>query len=252
MRDLSADLYLLAPRRRADLVVWLHAGGFRTGGRAHGNHTRLAATFARNGVASAFIDYRLARPAAVLRPETKALLPALTADAKAAGEEMSPTFVGPRALAVVEDCVAFLNFIHERHQEFGLGGRFILAGSSAGAISVLNTLYLPKALGLTRPPVATVLCFSGGFAYPSYVHETGARILALNAPGDERVPISSIRRLARLAPDPILLIESDAQAHGTTRISKADTLSASIERCVAFHRAEDPLALPIPDFEGTS
>lgn len=249
--DLSADLYLLAPRRRADLVIWLHAGGFRTGGRAHGNHKRLAATFARNGVASAFIDYRLARPPAVLRPATRAALRALRVEAKAVGEEMHPTFIGPRALAVVEDCVAFLNFIHENRAEYGLGGRYILAGSSAGAISALNVLYLPEALGLTRPPIATVLSFSGGFAYPRYLHPTGARILAINAPGDERVPVSSIRRFAELTPDPVLLIESDAQAHGTTRVSKADTLTASIERCVAFHRAENPLAIPIPTAAGT-
>ena len=155
-------------------------------------------------------------------------------------------------MAVVEDCVAFLNFVYDRRKEYGLGGRIILAGSSAGAISALNVLYLPEALGLSRPSIATVLSFSGGFAYPSYIRPTGARILAINAPGDQRVPISSIRRLARMTPDPIRLVESDEQAHGTTRISKAERFSASIERCIAFDRAEDPLAFPISVDEGVN
>lgn len=242
---LCADLYLPPDRDRpADLVTWLHSGGFRTGSRRHRNHARIAAEFARHGIAAAFIDYRLARPPAVLRRRTAAALASLVAEAEAAGEEMHPTFYGPRALAVVEDCCAFLAHAATLADRFGLSGRMLLAGSSAGAISALNTLYLPATLGLDRPPVATVLAFSGGFAYPSRVKATGARILALHSPGDTRVPVSSIRRLAAHTPDPMLLVEAEAQRHGEPTLHPAEPLAEAVARLVAFDRAEAPLTLP--------
>lgn len=242
---LYADLCLPPDRDRpADLLTWLHSGGFRTGSRQHRNHARIAAEFARHGYATAFIDYRLARPPAVLRRRTAAALGPLVAEAEAAGEEMHPTFYGPRALAVVEDCCAFLSLAATRGADLGLSGRMLLAGSSAGAISALNTLYLPAVLGLDRPPVATVLAFSGGFAYPSRLAATGARILALHAPGDARVPVTSIRRLAARTPDPMLLIEAEAQRHGEPTLHPGEPLAEAVARLVAFDRAAEPLTLP--------
>jgi hypothetical protein len=239
MRALEADVFLPDGPGPFDLMVWMHSGGFRTGSRQHRNHPLIAAEFARHGIASAFIDYRLARPPAVLRPETEAILPALLADAARAGEEMADSFVGPRALAVVEDVCAFLSFAEAQRASWGLSGRTILAGSSAGAISALNALWLPKAIGLDRPPVATVFSFSGGFAYPTFCHATGARILALHGPGDARVPISSIRRLAAATgpmDDPVTLIEDPLNDHGDPRLTPSEPLASAVDRAVAFHR----------------
>jgi predicted esterase len=246
-RELLADLWLTAGPP-ADLLVWMHSGGFRTGSRAHRNHAAIAAEFARHGLASAFIDYRLARPPAILTPRAEAALPALLADAAAAGEEMADSFLGPRALAVVEDACAFLREADARRTEWNLSGRYILGGSSAGAISALNALWLPKALGVDRPPVATVFAFSGGFGYPSFRVRTGARILALHSPADARVPVSSVRRIAaawRDGDDPFRLIEDDAHAHGELALNPRETLREAVARCVAFHRAADPMALPL-------
>ena len=243
-RELFADLYLPEARERpADLITWMHAGGFRTGNRSHPSHAKAAKLFAEHGYAMAFIDYRLARPPAILAPGTEARLEELIADATAGGIEMNETFFGPRPLGVVEDCCAFLRFIAGAAEDHGLSGRMLLGGSSAGAISALNTLYLPRHLGLDRPEIATVFSFSGGFAYPSFVHDTGARILALHSELDDRVPISSIRRLAEQAGDPVVLIESIENKHGELTLSAREPLAVAVKRCVAFDRADHPLSI---------
>ncbi|MDP2084274.1 MAG: alpha/beta hydrolase [Gemmobacter sp.] len=243
LRALQADLYRPDGGGTFPLVVWMHSGGFRSGSREHPVHARMAAEFARHGYATAFLDYRLARPFAVLRPSVEACVEPLIAEAKAAGEEMHETFIGPRPLAVVEDCCAFLTFAAAQAADWGLSGRILLGGSSAGAISALNTLYLPAHLGLSRPPVATVFAFSGGFAYTPRLAASGARILALHNPSDDRVPVSSIRRLALHCPDPCLLIESDMQDHGGLCLDPDEPLSAGIDRCIAFDQAADPLSI---------
>ncbi|MGB5868917.1 MAG: hypothetical protein WBH04_01850 [Albidovulum sp.] len=249
-RVLEADLYLPSgDHAPADLLVWMHSGGFRTGSRSHRNHGQLAAEFARHGIASAFIDYRLARPPAILTARSEALLPALIAEARNIGEEMHETFFGARPLGVVEDCCAFLNLAALRAQEWNLTGRILLGGSSAGAISALNVLHLAPALGLDRPLIATVLAYSGGFAFPSRIAPTGARILAQANPNDARVPISSIRRYhaaqREAGADACMLIEHDAYAHGELRLSQSEALSDAVARAVAFDRSSDPSALQV-------
>ena len=234
-RQLELDFYPAGTG--ADLMLFLHSGGFRGGSRIHKAHPKIAAAFAEQGIATAFLDYRLARPQAVLRPATRALQEALIADARAAGEVMHETFYGPRALAVVEDACAALGWAEDNRARLGVSGRYILAGSSAGAISALNTLYLPRALGLDRPEIATVFAFSGGFAYPSYWHATGARILALASENDARVPPRSIRRLAAEGPDRCILLEHPDHGHGDLHLP-GERRVRGIRRAVAFHRAE--------------
>jgi hypothetical protein len=238
-RTLMADV-TLPDEGASDLIVWMHSGGFRTGSRNHRSHQVIARHFAQHGIATAVIDYRLARPPAVLTPGTQAMLPALQADAKAAGIDLPESFWGARPLAVVEDACSFLGFAAAHQTAWNLSGRFILGGSSAGAISALNTLWLPRFLGLSRPPITTVLAYSGGFAYPSFRHVTGARIYALHNPADTRVPISSIRRLAAtrtVGDDPVTLVEDARSTHGDFRITPEEPVADAIARAAAFHRA---------------
>jgi acetyl esterase/lipase len=239
-RNLFADLIAPAGDASADLIVWMHSGGFRTGTRKSRHHPAIAAAFAAEGYKTAFIDYRLARPHPILSPDAEAALPTLEADARAAAVDMDATFYGFRALAAVEDCCAFLRYADARREELGLSGRYILAGSSAGAISAINTLYLAEALGQKRPPVATVFSFSGGFAYPTFLHATGARILAIHSPLDARVPISSIRRLVAETPDICLLLEDEANGHGNPCLTPDEPLDTAIARCAAFDRTALP------------
>lgn len=237
LRELCADVWL-PERRPADLLVWMHSGGFRVGSRQHRAHAELAAEFGRRGIGFAAIDYRLSRPIAVLSAGSEAALPLLLADAE--GSDLAGGLIGRRALAAVEDACAFLRFARDRRRDWGLSGRFMLGGSSAGAITALNTLWLPPVLGVRRPRIATVLAFSGAFAYPSHRLRTGARILALHSPRDRRVPATSLRRLAaENGPDDDLLhlIEDETHAHGELRLTPRETLRAAVRRCVAFHRA---------------
>lgn len=236
---LSALFFRAEGTAPAPLVVWMHSGGFRTGRIDHPNHPRIAEEFARRGYASAFVQYRLARPPAILQPLTEARLAALVADARAAREEMTESFWQERPLAVVEDCCAFLNYAEAQRAELGLSGDYVLAGSSAGAISALNTLYLPRYLGLIRPHVRTVIAFSGAFAYPSFVWQTGARILAVHSPGDGQVPISSIRRLAEVVEDEMILIDCDVQTHGDLRLEPGESMATAVERCIRFDTVGD-------------
>jgi len=242
-RLLQADLYRPKGDGPFPLITWMHSGGFRSGSREHPVHGRIAAEFARQGYAIAFLDYRLARPPAILQPRIESMVDTLIAEAVACGETMHETFFGPRPLAVVEDCCAFLAAVLARAPDLLLSGRVLLAGSSAGAISALNTLYLPQHLGLACPPVSTVFAFSGGFAYTPRRFASGARILALHNPDDSRVPVASIRRLSQNSLDPCLLIESESQDHGSLTLSPQEPLSAAVARCVAFDQADDPLAL---------
>jgi hypothetical protein len=242
-RALMADVSVL-DGPPADLLVWMHSGGFRTGSRQHGSHAVIARRFALQGIATAFIDYRLARPPAVLRPASDAVLPALQADARTAGEEMPESFWGARPLAVVEDACAFMRYAQTQADDWNLSGKFLVGGSSAGAISALNTLWLPQFMGLERPAISTVLAFSGGFAYPSFRHTTGARIYALHNPADTRVPISSIRRLAARtgnSDDPVTLIEDPHNIHGDFCVTPQESVRDAIKRIAAFHRAAPPL-----------
>lgn len=242
MVSLQADLFRPSGNGPFPVIAWMHSGGFRTGSREHPAHARMAAEFARHGYAMAFLDYRLARPPAILKPATAAQSNTLIAEAFAAGETMNETFVGPRPLAVVEDCCAMLAHVSRHADELLLSRRVLLGGSSAGAISALNTLYLASSLGLDRPTVSTVFSFSGGFAYTPRLAHTGARILAVHNPLDPRVPVTSIRRLAAHTPDICLLVESDSQEHGALTIGPDDTMAAAVARCVAFDQASDPLA----------
>lgn len=248
-RALLADVFLPDGDGVTDLLVWMHSGGFRSGTRSHRNHARIAAEFSRHGIASAFIDYRLARPAAILLPGTEAKLDALVAEAEHAGEEMHVTYYGPRPLAVVEDCCAFLAYAQARADRWRLSGQYLVGGSSAGAVSALNTLYLPQTLGLARPSIATVLAYSGGFAFPVCLAPTGTRILAQACPTDARMPISSIRRTHGLLSGPdadtIVLIEHAEYEHGELRLTATEPLSDAVDRAVTFHRADDPLDISV-------
>lgn len=235
-RHLMVDLYSPPGDGPFDLLVWLHSGGFRNGSRRHMSHGRLAAGFTRNGYACAVIDYRLARPHAKLSDNVRSQFESLVAEAVASGEEMPDIFYGARPLAVVEDCCIFLRRCETWKKDLKLSGQYLVGGSSAGAISALNTLYLPQRMNLKRPKIDTVLSFSGGFAYTPSLYRSEAKIYAIHNPEDGRVPISSIRRLYDTTPDPVTLIESDGNVHGHLTLSPEEALAEAVDRCVAFDR----------------
>jgi len=237
-REKHVDLYL--PRHVPGpwpLVTWLHAGGFRSGTRRNRKHGLAADAFARHGYACAFIDYRLARPPAVLSRPSRQLVRLLIADAEACGDEMQESFRRQRPIAVIEDVATFYQWLAPRMAEFNLDGSHILAGSSAGGISVLNSLALSPNLQLELPEIRTAFVFSGGFAYPSYWRDTDTRILAFHNLADAHVPYSSIQRLEGIAKRNFTLVTSDRHAHGSFATDQEEDYLVSIARLIAFDRS---------------
>lgn len=229
------------------LVVWLHSGGFRTGTRRNRKHGLIAEAFAKHGYATACLDYRLARPPAVLKRPARQLMGYLKDDSEKWGEEMQENFRRQRAVAVVEDVCAFYEWIAPNLEVFNLTGEHILAGSSAGGISVLNTLMLPGHFGRSIPPIRSAFVVSGGFAFPSYWQDGETRILAIHNPDDPQVPFSSIKRgEEQLAKRNFTLIVAPEQAHGSTSLSQAESIAAGVERFIAFDRGEPLPPAPPP------
>lgn len=228
------------------LVVWLHSGGFRTGTRRNRKHGLIAEAFARAGYATACLDYRLARPPAVLKRPARQLMGYLKEDSEKWGEEMQENFRRQRAVAVVEDVCSFYEWIAPNLEVFNLSGEHILAGSSAGGISVLNVLMLPEHINRRIPPIRSAFVVSGGFPFPSYWKDGDTRILAVHNPEDPQVPFSSIRRVEEIAKHNFTLIVAPEQAHGATSLSPAENIAAGVERFIAFDRGEALPPVPPP------
>jgi dienelactone hydrolase len=237
--DLRADLYL--PDNSTGpwpLVVWVHAGGFRAGTRRNRKHGLIAETLAREGYAMACIDYRLARPPAVLTAPARRAMGALIRDSEKWGEEMQEPFRRQRPIAVVEDICAFFKWINKRLEHFNLTGEFVLGGSSAGGISVFNAIMLHDVIGQPLPTIRTGLVLSGGFAYPSFWRPTDTRFLAIHNPNDAHVPFSSVARINELAGDQLDLIAAPEQPHGSPCLSPAEPLPVAVRRLVAFDQRQ--------------
>ena len=113
----------------------------------------------RYSYACAFLDYRLARPPAILTLPSRRLFPQLLEDAEKCGEEMQESFRRQRPIAVVEDVSSFYLWLSTRMAEFNLSGAHILAGSSAGGISVLNTLMLHSRIKHPLPKIRSAFVF---------------------------------------------------------------------------------------------
>ena len=237
-RELLVDMYF--PRHVRGpwpLVTWLHSGGFRSGTRRNRKHGLIADGFARQGYACAFLDYRLARPPAILERPTRKMAPVFIEDFKKHGEEMQESFRRQRPLAVVEDICSFYSWLNTTGEDFHLNDQHILAGSSAGGISVLNALMLHEAIEKKLPRIRSAFVFSGGFAYPSYWKDGETRILALHNPSDAHVPYSSIERVAGLAKANFTLLVSDEHAHGSFMLQPDQDYLEAIDQLIAFDRA---------------
>ncbi|WP_216892315.1 carboxylesterase/lipase family protein [Nocardia alni] len=110
------------------VLVWIHGGGFVTGA---GSTTAFdGAAFARDGVVVVTINYRLAVEGFLLLPDR----------------------VANRGLL---DQLAALTWIRDNIAAFGGDpGRVTVAGESAGAMSVLTLLAMPRSAGLIRRAIS--------------------------------------------------------------------------------------------------
>ncbi len=197
---------------------------------------RIAAQAMRHGYALALFETRDHARVEDLSEAAQHLLPDLVEDARAQDHGLPEDFASPGALAAVEDCASFIRLIAPNHKKLGLSDHFLLAGSSFGAATVLNTLFLADKLGLTLPPIQTAIVLSGAFAFPSFYAPIDTRILALHGLRDPAVPPRSIRQFAYRAKDHCALLESDEMLHGSARLTRSEPMRLAVRRIVRYDR----------------
>jgi len=211
---LTVTLYLPAAGAGAvPGLVWMPPAGAAVA--AHGGMIvrRLARQLTSEGLALAVPCFRPAAAEDDLLPATRARLAALAQVPVTPGAE---ALTGPAVLAAAEDGARFLNWLVARQGVLGLAGRPVLGGRGAGATSAFGVAYLAPWLGIERPDPAGILCYSGGFAWPTLCQAGLCPVFALHNPADEAMPIGPIRALTRVDPG-VHLVESFQHDHGALR-----------------------------------
>ena len=220
--------------KAAPLLIWMHSGGFRGGTIDHPNHTEMAGEFAQYGVATSFIEYRLKTPLEFLSKQSQKLQPKLDAINARGAFGMPDGLSGTAALAAAEDCILFLMWLSKHGIEHGVGREIMLGGSSAGAITVLNTLFLAPHLGIRLPRISAAFVMSGAFVYPELYAPTRTRILAQHRESDPKVPIASIRHFAKIAASQCSLQEHLDHPHGGLKLWPREPLPSAVNRFMRF------------------
>lgn len=103
------------------LMIWVHPGGFLTGNKELDDMMALCDSFARRGYVTATIDYRK-------------------------GFNLVSATSAERAVyRGVQDLRAAIRYLKEHHEVYGIDTNYtFIGGSSAGAFSVLQTVYMDQ------------------------------------------------------------------------------------------------------------
>ena len=180
--DLQLDIYL--PQSDADFnrasVIFVHGGGFSGGKRNDEMTTEFCNQLAGYGYVVASISYRLTRK----------------------GKESGFGCNCPATDKIntfnmaVEDLQDATFFLVQNREQFGIDPqKMILAGSSAGAETVLNTAYLPPmCYGLDSGPVsyAGVISFAGAIPDTVVIYDESAiPSLLFHGTDDNLVPYAT-------------------------------------------------------------
>lgn len=180
--NLDLDIYLPqadAEEERATLI-FVHGGGFSGGQRDQENIVDFCTRMANHGYVVASLSYRLTRKE---KPE-------------AFGCNCPATDKLNTFYAAVEDIQDATFFLIENRHQFGIDAqKIILAGSSAGAESVLNTAYQPPyCYGLDSGPVsfAGVVSMSGAIPDTTVLYdESAVPSLLFHGTNDKLVPYAT-------------------------------------------------------------
>lgn len=180
--DLELDIYLPqadAEEERATLI-FMHGGGFAGGKRNDEKIVDFCSQMANHGYVVASISYRLTR-----KGKPKGM------GCKCPVNEKLNTFY-----AAVEDLQDATFFLIENRHQFAINPqKIILAGSSAGAESVLNAAYQPPyCYGLDSGPVsfAGVISLSGAIPDTTVLYdESAVPSLLFHGTEDRLVPYAS-------------------------------------------------------------
>lgn len=180
--NLDLDIYLPmydAETERAT-IIYVHGGGFQNGQRDSEDIQKFCTSLAEYGYVVASISYRLTR---------KDKEGAFGCDCPAT-EKLNTFF------AAVEDVQDATYFLIQHREEFGIDPqRVILAGSSAGAETVLNAGYQPPyCYDLPSGPVsyAGIISMSGAIPDTSVMYDEAAiPSLLFHGTDDNMVPYST-------------------------------------------------------------
>lgn len=240
--QLEVHLYLADQAKPAPMFVWFHAGGFRTGRIVHRSHWMIAQRLNAAGISMAFPEYRLRGSQHDLQKSTRQKIKALE-------DRAHPQFPGrfrkAQAMAAFEDGAAFVAWLEAQRARLDIAGPIILGGSSAGAITALNLIYLAPAMGWSLPPIGGVVCMSGGFAFPDLAKGVDCPVMALHNPKDHRVPLKPILELASRKKS-VSLTLSGTHEHGDYRMSPKESKDAACNRLIeavfGFTRTQPEMA----------
>lgn len=180
--DLELDIYLPQADSETEraTIIYVHGGGFSGGKRNQENIKQFCTQVANYGYVVASISYRLTR-----KGETTGM------GCNCKANDKLNTFY-----AAVEDLQDATFFIIENRHQFGIDPKkIILAGSSAGAETVLNTAYQPPyCYGLDSGPVsfAGVISMAGAIPDTTVIYdESAVPSLLFHGTDDPLVPYAT-------------------------------------------------------------
>lgn len=180
--NLDLDIYTPIPdgETHRALIIYIHGGGFSGGSRNNDEAVNFCQKLAGYGFLAVSVSYRL------------------TLKGKPAGfgcdcPAVDKLNVFQMAVEDIQDAVFWLI---ERHEDFGFNPQqIILAGSSAGAETAMNTAYQPPVcFGLESGPVsfAGVISFAGAIPDLDKIYdESAVPSLFFHGTCDELVPYST-------------------------------------------------------------
>lgn len=157
--DLKLDFYPAAQACDAPrpTVMFVHGGGFVSGGKGGRRPQTMARAFNQAGINLVSIEYRLVpdRPT----PNSAYSAPVLAADQQARQDGQLEAIA-----AALEDTVTALEFVVDNAARGCVDTRnLFLSGSSAGGVTALNVAYSLDDFGISRPDLAGVINMWGGF-----------------------------------------------------------------------------------------
>lgn len=181
-QELQLDLYqpALDTQTNRPVLLYVHGGGFSGGARNEANIREFCSRVASCGYVAVSVSYRLTR---------KDSATGFGCDCPAS--EKLKTF-----RAAVDDVQDATYFLIERSEQLGIDPhRIILAGSSAGAETVLNTAFQPPyCYGLDSGPVsyAGVISMAGAIPDTAAIYNDSAvPALFFHGTSDQLVPYAS-------------------------------------------------------------
>ncbi len=212
MTALTMDLFLPGKTRRpSPLLVWLGADILTSKTSKPAGNRVLAGWLTREGVAMAVPSVRSKAQRSDVPDMVIETLPDIEAHRDGT---VPPELSSFSALAVTSDICALLRWVEAEGLDYGLSGKVVLAGSSAGAAMAFNAAVVAPHLGLDRPEPAGVISYTGSCAWPGLYAKGRLRTLALHNPSDRRVGIGPVRKMAQNDPA-FELYECIEQAHGS-------------------------------------